>query len=130
MSALCNGFGSSAKHWTILARSASAKVAAEAPTAPDCAPLPPLARAVPGDFCDKSSPASPIFDPKWEALRDRSKSQVATLYADLSPRAAATRLGQEKERAAETTRILQNPVRLRADANLADTDLFRRAIAP
>jgi len=65
------------------------------------------------------------FLPTWEALRDRSQSQVATLYADLLLRAAATRLGHEKERAAETTRLPENPVRLRADANLADTDLFR-----
>ena len=51
--------------------------------------------------------------PEWEALRDRSQGRVATLYADLFLRAAATRLGHEKERAAESTRILQNPVRWR-----------------
>jgi len=47
--------------------------------------------------------------PEWEALRDRSQGRVATLYADLFLRAAATGLGHEKERAAETKRLLQNP---------------------
>lgn len=52
--------------------------------------------------------------PEWEALRDRSQSRVATLYADLFLRAAAaTRLGHEKDRATETTRILQNRVHWR-----------------
>jgi hypothetical protein len=51
--------------------------------------------------------------PKWEALRGRSRSQVATLYADLFLRAAAARLGHEQERAATAARIQQNPVRSR-----------------
>jgi hypothetical protein len=76
------------------------------------------AHAVGPLFCEsflKDLPADFVSQlvPKWEALRSRSQSQVATLYADLFLRAAATRLGHEKERAAETTRILQNPVRSR-----------------
>ncbi|HEX4069808.1 MAG TPA: hypothetical protein VHX68_01510 [Planctomycetaceae bacterium] len=49
--------------------------------------------------------------PKWQALRDRSHSKVATFYADLLLHAAAARLGQEKDRAAASERIAKNPVR-------------------
>jgi hypothetical protein len=48
--------------------------------------------------------------PKWEALRGPSRSHLAALYVNLVLRAAAARLGHEKERADVTARILQNPV--------------------
>ena len=69
-------------------------------------------------FCDgflKDLPTELVSQlvPKWEALRGPSRSQAATLCADLFLRAAAARLGHEKERAAATDRILQNPVRYR-----------------
>ena len=49
--------------------------------------------------------------PKWQALRDRSHSKVATFYADLVLHAVAARLGQEKDRAAANERIAKNPIR-------------------
>jgi hypothetical protein len=69
-------------------------------------------------FCDsflKDLPTELVGQlvPKWESLRGRSHSQVATLYADLFLRAAAARLGHEQERAATAARIQQNPVRSR-----------------
>jgi hypothetical protein len=67
-------------------------------------------------FCDsfvKELPTDFVSQlvPKWESLRGRSHSHVATLYADLFLCAAAARLGHEKERAATAARISQNPAR-------------------
>jgi hypothetical protein len=49
--------------------------------------------------------------PKWDALRSRCHSQFATLCVDLFLRAAAVRLGNEKDRLAAAVRIQRNPVR-------------------
>ena len=52
--------------------------------------------------------------PKWEALRSRSRSQVASLYADLFLRAGPPAPQPRKgTRAAIAARINQNPIRSR-----------------
>jgi hypothetical protein len=47
--------------------------------------------------------------PKWDALRSRSHSQLANLYVNLFLRAAAARLGHDKERMAAKAQITGNP---------------------
>jgi len=66
-------------------------------------------------FCDgflKELPTEFVSQlvPKWEALRGRCHSQFSTLCVDLFLRAAAVRLGHEKERVAAAARIQGNPV--------------------
>jgi WD40-like Beta Propeller Repeat len=48
--------------------------------------------------------------PKWEALRSRAHGRLASLYVDLFLRAAAGRLGHDKERMAAKARIAANPL--------------------
>ena len=75
-----------------------------------------LAHALGPLFCEsflKDMPHDAVqqLASKWHALRDRSQSKVATFYADLVLRAAAARLGQEKDRAAASERIAKSPIR-------------------
>jgi Tol biopolymer transport system component len=78
--------------------------------------VPLLAAHVAGPlFCDgflKELPTEFVSQlvPKWEALRGRCHSQFSTLCVDLFLRAAAVRLGHEKERVAADARIQGNPV--------------------
>jgi Tol biopolymer transport system component len=67
-------------------------------------------------FCDgflKELPTEFVSQlvPKWRALRSRCHSQFATLCVDLFLRAAAARLGDEKERVAAAAHIQRNPLR-------------------
>jgi hypothetical protein len=73
------------------------------------------AHAVGPLFCDgflKQLPTEFVSQlvPKWEALRGRCRSQFAALCVDLFLRAAAARLGHEKERVAAAARVQQNPI--------------------